>query len=314
MFAGMKTYIYTLAHPETGEIRYVGKTTNLKRRTYQHFNIKICKKLGNKHLGNWLLSILNKQLKPKIEIIEECTDNWIESEKYWIEQFKHWGFNLLNVTKGGEGFGHKHSEKSKRKMSLIQKGLPRNFTQKTLEKKRKFMQSDANPMKNPLYKQKVIDARKGNNSWVTDSMREKARMRIQKSVKNNTQSANKAVLQYDSEGNFIKEWISFKEIKKNLGFCDRVLIDVCKGRKISSCGFVWRYKTINYPLKIEVPKKPINQLLIQYDKEMNIINKFESLMDAYKTTNIGRTAIANNLSGLSKSAGGFIWKYKQLNN
>jgi hypothetical protein len=47
---------------------------------------------------------------------------------------------------------------------------------------------------------------------------------------------------------------------------------------------------------------------------MNIVNEFESLMEAYKLTNISRTSIANNLSGLSKSAGGFIWKYKQLNN
>lgn len=310
----MKTYIYTLSHPQTGEIRYVGKTTNLKRRTYQHFNIKICKKLGNKHLGNWLLSILNSGFKPLLEIIEECTDNWIESEQYWIEQFKHWGFNLLNVTKGGEGFGHKHSEESKRKMSLIQKGLSKNFSEKTLDEKRKLFKSDANPMKNPLYKQKVINIRKGNNSWVTDSMKENLKIRIQESVKNNTQSGNKAILQYDLEGNFIKEWISITQASKELGFCDRVLIDVCKGRKISACGFVWRYKTPNYLLKIEVPKKPINQLLIQYDKEMNTINEFESVMDAYKSTNISRTAIANNLSGLSKSAGGFIWKYKQLNN
>jgi len=310
----MKTYIYTLSHPQTGEIRYVGKTTNLKKRTYQHFNIKICKKLGNRHLGNWLLSILNNNLKPKLEVLEECTDDWIKCEQYWIEQFKHWGFDLLNITKGGEGFGHKHSEESRRKMSLAQKGLSKNFSEKTLEEKRKLFKSNANPMKNPLYKQKVIDARKGNNSWVTDSMKENLKIRIQESVKNNTQCGNKAILQYDLDGNFIKEWVSITQINKKLGFCRKVLIDVCKERKISACGFVWKYKTIDYPLTIEVPKKLINHLLIQHDKNYNIVNEFESLTDAYKSTNISITAIANNLSGLSKSAGGFIWKYKQLNN
>ena len=199
-------------------------------------------------------------------------------------------------------------------MSLIQKGLPKNFTQKTLEEKRKKFKSDSNPMKNPIYKQKVIDARKGTNNWVTDSMKEKTKKRIQKSVKNNSQYANKSIIQYDLNGNFIKEWISLKEIQKTLGFCSRVLIDVCKERKISACGFVWRYKTSNYLLKIEIPKVSIKRLLIQYDKKMNIINEFKSLMDAHKTTNVSRTAISNNLSSLSKSAGGFIWKYKQLNN
>lgn len=314
IFVSMKTYIYTLADPKTKEIRYVGKTTNLKRRAYQHFNVKISKKLGNKHLGNWLLFILNSGNLPIMEVLEECESNWVESEQYWIEQFKCWGFHLLNITKGGEGFGHKHSEETKRKMSLSQKGLQKNFTQKTIEERRKFMQSDANPMKNPLFKQKVINARKGNNSWVTETMKEMARKRIQKSVKNNTQSGNKSILQYDLSGNFIKEWISIKQVKNDLGFCERVLINVCKGRKISACGFVWRYKTPNYQSKIDIPKKSINQLLIQYDKKMNMINEFESLVLAYKTTNISKTAIANNLSGLSKSAGGFIWKYKQLNN
>ena len=184
----------------------------------------------------------------------------------------------------------------------------------TLEEKRKKFKSDSNPMKNPIYKQKVIDARKGTNNWVTDSMKEKTKKRIQKSVKNNSQYANKSIIQYDLNGNFIKEWISLKEIQKTLGFCSRVLIDVCKERKISACGFVWRYKTSNYLLKIEIPKVSIKRLLIQYDKKMNIINEFKSLMDAHKTTNVSRTAISNNLSSLSKSAGGFIWKYKQLNN
>lgn len=94
----------------------------MKRRACQHFNIKICKKIGNKHLGNWLLSVLNKDLIPEIEIIEECTDNWMESEQYWIEQLKVWGFRLLNLTKGGEGFFNKHSEVTKLKMSTSHKG------------------------------------------------------------------------------------------------------------------------------------------------------------------------------------------------
>jgi group I intron endonuclease len=153
----MKTYIYTLEHPETGEIRYVGKTTNIKRRYYQHTNKKVCNKLSNKHLSNWLFSILNRDLKPILNIIEECEDNWIESEVYWIEQFKVWGFNLVNFTKGGEGFGHKHSEESKKKMSLAQKGVSRNFTEETLKiKKENFIIN--NPMKNEKVKSKVLNS------------------------------------------------------------------------------------------------------------------------------------------------------------
>ena len=33
-----KYFIYTLAHPITGEIKYIGKTNNLKRRFNQHLS------------------------------------------------------------------------------------------------------------------------------------------------------------------------------------------------------------------------------------------------------------------------------------
>jgi group I intron endonuclease len=117
-----KTFIYTLSHPITNEIRYVGKTINLKERYHKHTNKKISEKLSNKHLGNWLLSILNKDLKPILEILEECDENWVDSEIYWISQFKSWGFRLLNISKGGDGFQHKHTEITKKKLSESHKG------------------------------------------------------------------------------------------------------------------------------------------------------------------------------------------------
>jgi hypothetical protein len=34
----MITYIYTLSHPITGEVKYVGKTVNPKQRKHNHSN------------------------------------------------------------------------------------------------------------------------------------------------------------------------------------------------------------------------------------------------------------------------------------
>ena len=50
--------------------------------------------------------------------------------------------------------------------------------------------------------------------------------------------------------------------------------------------------------------------VVQYDKNDNIINDFKSITDASKKTNISITSIANCLKGLSKTSGGYIWKYK----
>lgn len=85
-------YIYTLSHPLTNEVRYVGKTINLKRRYKQHLYDK-----RGKHKVNWIQSLKRDGLKPVLTVIEECTENWQEREKYWITQYD----NLTNFLDGG---------------------------------------------------------------------------------------------------------------------------------------------------------------------------------------------------------------------
>lgn len=96
----MKTYIYTLEDPVNNKIRYVGKTNNPERRLHYHWTAGYKK---NNKTGNWLKSLKKKKLKPIMFIIDSIDTEWEWLEKYWISQFKTWGFNLTNHTDGGEG-------------------------------------------------------------------------------------------------------------------------------------------------------------------------------------------------------------------
>jgi hypothetical protein len=49
--------------------------------------------------------------------------------------------------------------------------------------------------------------------------------------------------------------------------------------------------------------------VIQYSKEGVQIASFDSIVLASNGTDIDRRAIQANLSGRSKSSGGFVWKY-----
>ena len=52
------THIYSLSDPNTGEIRYVGKTYNqLRKRLYSHLNE--CKTGNKSHKINWIKSLLS---------------------------------------------------------------------------------------------------------------------------------------------------------------------------------------------------------------------------------------------------------------
>jgi predicted GIY-YIG superfamily endonuclease len=117
----MKVYIYTLEHPVTKEVRYIGKTKNPKERFHNH-----CNKLHNKHTHkrNWINSLRNQGLKPKMNILDEVTESeWKYWEKFWIEQFRQWGFNLVNHTSGGDGLTTGNQTSFKKGREPWNKGL-----------------------------------------------------------------------------------------------------------------------------------------------------------------------------------------------
>jgi group I intron endonuclease len=110
-------YIYSLTDPDTNEVRYIGKTVNIKRRYYEHTK-KPNEIKSNSHKCNWIKKLIDKNKLPIINIIEECNDdNWEQRERYWISQFN----NLTNGTDGGES-GYITSPKVKEKLKLMNSG------------------------------------------------------------------------------------------------------------------------------------------------------------------------------------------------
>lgn len=58
----------------------------------------------------------------------------------------------------------------------------------------------------------------------------------------NTDNPNSIpVVQYTKEGNFIKEYGSMREASRQTNICYKHMPDVCKGRRKSAGGFIWKY-------------------------------------------------------------------------
>lgn len=127
-------YIYTLSHPITNEVRYVGKTINLKRRYKQHLYDK-----RTTHKCNWVKSLKNEGLKPVLTVIEVCYDNWQEREIYWISQFN----NLTNFLDGG-GTNYVKQTSNETKEKIRQANLGKRLTD---EHKFKISQNTNNKQK-----------------------------------------------------------------------------------------------------------------------------------------------------------------------
>lgn len=50
------------------------------------------------------------------------------------------------------------------------------------------------------------------------------------------------ILQYDLNGNFIKEWDSIKSVEEEKGFRNSHISECCSGKQKTSYGYVWKYK------------------------------------------------------------------------
>jgi len=195
-----------------GIVFYVGKAKNIFRRKHKH-----SQKYGN---------------NIKIKLLDEVED-WKYWESYWIEQFKVWGFKLLNQNEGGGG-PSQYTEESKLKMrkprkigtgekiskSLIERNHSQYYTKEVREKI-----SKGNKILKPFTKEH------SNNMAI-------AKRKIAKPVN-----------QYDLNMVHIKEWESKGQaanwIKEQTGKTSNItsqIKDCILGRQKTAFGFKWKYK------------------------------------------------------------------------
>lgn len=119
-----KIYIYAIKDPRDYQIRYIGKTVDIKRRFKNHMQPSYLK--GNTYKNNWIKKILNEGLQPIFEVVEECSeDKWEERERFWISYYREIGFNLTNMCDGGEG-GHGAVRTENFKLNLSKKRKGKN--------------------------------------------------------------------------------------------------------------------------------------------------------------------------------------------
>lgn len=109
-------YIYALVCPITCRVRYVGKCKNVDHRLASHISKA---RLGqtSHHCARWISTLLEKSLTPKIKVLIKLPDDadWQFFERATIARYRRRGFDLTNLTGGGEGFHNVPSETTQRR-------------------------------------------------------------------------------------------------------------------------------------------------------------------------------------------------------
>lgn len=95
-------FVYGLTDPNSGEVRYIGKSIRPNRRHREH--MEPCSLRSVTRKNGWLKSILKTGDEPGMVILSQVPVTLLDEEEMRIiGLFRDLGFDLVNGTNGGDG-------------------------------------------------------------------------------------------------------------------------------------------------------------------------------------------------------------------
>lgn len=111
-------FVYGLCDPETGELRYIGQTTQGVWRIRQHV-ARAKMRDSRTHTAAWVLQLHYKGTTPEWFILEECCSTELDdAEAFYIALYRSLGARLTNILDHAKTRrGYKVSEETRLKQS-----------------------------------------------------------------------------------------------------------------------------------------------------------------------------------------------------
>lgn len=176
----MTVFIYALADPSTGEVRYVGQSVNPPLRLRQH----LWGDHTNPYKERWLAQLARAGREPALLILEEATQaTWEARERAWIAFYRAEGARLTNLTEGGEGPGELTPEARERHREAMrgnQNSLGHRHSDEAKEKMRAAAQARSYPTGRPVSEDtraKIGAAHRGKKRSAADLAAQRARQK-----------------------------------------------------------------------------------------------------------------------------------------
>lgn len=256
-----KTYIYALKCPLDNKIKYIGKANDPKGRYRKHISLGFTGKGDNLIKNEWIFSLLENDLKPILEILEEVLiSEWKIKEKFYIKQYKELGYELYNVCGGGNGlsFGNSSSFKGNPPVKVVCLSLTGEYIN-TFNSIKEATEFCGKKIFNVLVGKRKTS---GGYLWLYESKFSiMSKNEIEEFVLNcNTKNIDnmgpstrfkkgeiahnrKEVHQYSLNNEYIKTWEYAKLAADELG-CGSSAISIAATKGKTSRGFRWYYKKI----------------------------------------------------------------------
>ena len=324
-------YVYVWYIKENGNVFYVGKGSGNR-----------CKTRTRK--DNPAFNKITKNFDCDFKIIKE---DLTEKEAFDLEidmiaYYRGLGSPLINILDGGfnpplltgipkseewkskvreshKFYFEKHPEVRKIRSEKLKKYLQtkegKAFLEKSLEKRRteefRLMQSKRSIAANNTYEYKEKQSKIVKKMWKSEEYIEKH------SGANNWRA--QAVRQYDLNGKFMKEYETITQAYVETGINFSKISAVARGKRKTAGGYIWKFVNDKHLSFNNHPNRTKNNTaceipILQFDTSGNFLMEYKSIAEAARVNNFNdRTNIISNLKGRTKTAYGYIWKYKQGN-
>lgn len=234
--------IYKITSP-SGKV-YIGQTWNFVERVKDYKSL-YSHKQAKLHASFIKYGVEAHNIQMILGVSENITQQMFDSiEQKYMDYYRSNGYELMNIREAGSR--GRHSEETKLKMSLSQKGKKRS--PETIEN---IKISKSNPT--PETRQKMSEA--GKRWWTQErrlarSAAYKGRPKTEKQILaekhlkracyGNHHMA-RSIIQYDLSGNFVKEWSSLREASESGPSLTNLRRCLC-GEVNQASGYVWKYK------------------------------------------------------------------------
>ena len=116
------------------------------------------------------------------------------------------------------------------------------------------------------------------------------------------------VSQYNLDGEFLFYFESVADASDATGISIGAIRRACENFQYTSGGYRWKFEDNNTGNN-SGKKIQHKRMVAQYSIQGELLNTFESMIEASRVTGIERTSIYRCCNGKSKTGSGFVWKY-----
>lgn len=122
----------------------------------------------------------------------------------------------------------------------------------------------------------------------------------------------KPIIQFDLELNEIARYDSPNEASSATKIARQYILATARHESKSTHGFVFRYEDDNTNINEFKPtRQPTPRTVLQYTKDGEFVKEWSSITKAQNAYSIAKGKITGVCKGQRKTAGGYIWRYKE---